>query len=164
MPSLRNTLIGLVAASLSTTAVAEHLRVVWSKGGFSSISGPSGGSVSSHFTGFAIINDNNEAIYTEASPADHSPCLSTGSGREFTVEGGCWNQARKFQCKSNLNGSPEGCEVKDKDGNGLGKGEGKTDTEFIGIAIAQDSSCVVEFNTEDGEDCPTENDLGVTSG
>ncbi|KAF5636771.1 uncharacterized protein FTJAE_5967 [Fusarium tjaetaba] len=166
MPSLRNTLFGLLAATLSSTVAAEHLRVVWSQGDFSTISGPSGGSQSGHSSGFTILKDDGTAIYSKAYPADHSPCYNTGDGREFTFGGDCWTKERKFRCKSSFAGDPETCEVKDQDGNSLGTGEGKTDTTFIGIAIAQDSACVVEFNTDDDEDCPKDedNNLGVRSG
>ncbi|KAJ4055723.1 hypothetical protein NW756_003135 [Fusarium oxysporum] len=165
MPSPRNILFGLLAASLSSTIVAEHLRVVWSQGDFSTISGPSGGSQSGHSSGFTILKDDGTAIYSKAYPADHSPCYNTGDGREFTFGGDCWTKERKFRCKSSFAGDPESCEVKDQDGNSLGTGEGKTDTTFIGIAIAQDSACVVEFNTDDDEDCPKDedNNLGVRS-
>ncbi|KAF4458368.1 hypothetical protein FALBO_14900 [Fusarium albosuccineum] len=112
-----------------------------------------------HYSGLA----NGNAIYTQDYPDDHSVCY-TDDGREFTIEGGCSKQARKFKCICNIAGDPETCEVKDKDGNSLGTSEGQTDTTFIGIAITQDSSCVVEFGTEVSEDCPTDNDLHVTFG
>ncbi|KAJ4256089.1 hypothetical protein NW762_009165 [Fusarium torreyae] len=166
MPSLRTIFFSLLAASFSSTAIAEHLRAVWSSGGFSTVSGPSGNE-NGHYTGFAILNDDGVAIYTKAYPDNHAPCYSTGSGREFTLGNDpCWNQVRKFRCRCSLAGNPEACEVKDKDGNSLGTSEGKTDTTFIGIAIAQDATCVVEFDTEDGETCPKdeENNLGVTEG
>ena len=56
-------------------------------GSFSTISGPSGGSQSGGYKGFAIINDNGEAIYDQAYPDDHSPCYNTDGGRTFTIEG-----------------------------------------------------------------------------
>jgi hypothetical protein len=167
MPSPRNILFSLLAASLSSTAVAEHLRAVWSQGDFSTISGPGTSNEHGHTSGFTILKDDGTAIYSQAYPDNHAPCYSTGDGREFTLGNDpCWGSVRKFKCKAKFSGDPESCEVKDKDGNSLGTGEGKTDTTFIGIAIAQDSACVVEFNTEDGEDCPAdeENNLGVTEG
>lgn len=167
MPSPRDMLFGLLAASLSTTAVAEHLRAVWSSGDFSTISGPSGGSQSGHSHGFTILKDDGTAIYSQGYPGDHAPCYNVDDGREFTLGNDpCWKSVRKFKCKSEFSGAPGSCEVKDKDGNSLGTGEGKTDTTFIGIAIAQDSACVVEFNTDDDENCPADadNNLDVTEG
>lgn len=162
MPSLRNTLISLAAVSFSTNAYAAHLKVAWSNGGFSTISGPGAGNENGHYSGFAVINDAGEAVYDSDYPDDHAPCYSTGDGREFNLEGGCWKNPRKFKCKSNLAGNPQSCEVLDKDGNSLAKGEGKTDTTFIGIAIGQDSTCVVEFDTDEDEDCPKDSDLHVS--
>ncbi|KAF4457677.1 hypothetical protein F53441_437 [Fusarium austroafricanum] len=165
MPSPRNVLFSILAASLSSTVAAEHLRAVWSQGDFSTISGPSGGSQSGHSSGFTILKDDGTAIYSQAYPDDHSPCYNTGDGREFTLgKDPCWKSERRFRCKSKFSGDPQSCEVKDKDGKSLGSGEGKTDTTFIGIAIAQDAACVVEFNTDDGEDCPKDSQLAVTSG
>ncbi|KAJ5514939.1 hypothetical protein N7463_004491 [Penicillium fimorum] len=164
MLSLRSALLCLTATS--ATVYAERLRVVWSSGGFSSISGPAGGSTSGQFEGFAILNEAGQAIFNQADPADHSPCYNTDDGREFTIEGDCWATPRKFKCKGNFGGHPETCEVKDGNGNSLGTGEGHTDTTFIGIAIGQDGSCVVEFDS-DSDGCPVDDvnsPLHVTSG
>lgn len=164
MFSLRTTLLCLMAAS--GTVYAEHLKAVWSSGSFSSASGPSGGSQNGHYSGFALINDNGEAIYTQDYPDDHAPCYNTGGGREFTIEGDCWGTPRKFKCLSDFGGAPQDCEVKDGDGNSLGTGEGQTDTTFIGIAIGQDSTCVIEFDSDSGG-CPVDDGNGplhVTSG
>ena len=163
MAPLRNTLLFLMASS--ATVYAEHLKAVWSSGSFSTVSGPSGNE-NGGYSGFAILNDAGEAVYDQPYPDDHAPCYNTGGGREFTIEGDCWSTARKFKCLSDFGGSPQNCEVKDADGNSLGTGDGKTDTTFIGIAIGQDASCVVEFDS-DGSDCPVDNGngpLGVTSG
>ena len=104
-------LLGVTAFSAS--ASAEHLRAVFSSGTFSSISGPSGGSLSAQYSGFAILNDAGEAIYTQAYPDDRRPCFSTNGGREFTIEGNCWAQARKFQCKSDLEATSKTARSKD---------------------------------------------------
>ncbi|OQD68466.1 hypothetical protein PENDEC_c035G03563 [Penicillium decumbens] len=163
MAPLRTALLFLMASS--ATVYAEHLRVVWSDGDFSTISGPAGGNTNGHYSGFAIINDKGEAIYDQAYPDQHAPCYQHG-GREFTIEGDCWNTPRKFKCVADFGGHPESCEVKDGDGNSLGTGDGKTDTEFIGIAIGQSASCVVEFDS-DGDGCPVDDGNGplhVTSG
>ena len=160
----------LVVTAFSASASAEHLRAVFSSGTFSSISGPSGGSLSAQYSGFAILNDAGEAIYTQAYPDDRRPCFSTNGGREFTIEGNCWAQAHKFQCKSDLGGNVENCQVKGHNDYVFGSSEGTTDTEFIGIAISQDSTCVVEFESEPAEGyegCPAlgkDSDLAVTSG
>jgi hypothetical protein len=165
MPSIRNTLITVVAASLATTANAAHLRAVWSSGSFQTASGPGGDGESGHFTGFAILNDDNQAIFQQDAPGDKSPCFSTKGGREFIVgDDPCWKQDRKFLCKSNLAGNAENCEVKDQGGASLGTGEGKTDTTFIGISIGQDSTCVVEFETSDDESCGADSGLKYKSG
>ncbi|KAJ5361609.1 hypothetical protein N7541_002453 [Penicillium brevicompactum] len=149
MAPLRNALLALMATS--ATVYAEHLKVVWSNGDFSTISGPSGGNTNGHYSGFAIINDAGDAIYDQGFPDDHSPCYNTGDGREFTIEGDCWSTPPQIQ---------------DGDGNSLGTGEGQTDTTFIGIAIGQDASCVVEFDS-DSDGCPVDDGNGplhVTSG
>ncbi|GKT52176.1 uncharacterized protein ColSpa_12357 [Colletotrichum spaethianum] len=162
--SLCTLFLGLL--SISATAYAEHLRVVWSSGSFSTISGPAGGSQSGGYSGFAIINDADEAIYDQAYPDDHSPCYNTGDGRTFTIEGDCWDTPRVFHCKSDFGGSPKNCDVSTSDGNQLGSGTQQKDTNFIGIAIGIDASCVVEFDS-DGTSCPVDNGNGplhVTSG
>ncbi|KAJ5666929.1 hypothetical protein N7462_011338 [Penicillium macrosclerotiorum] len=156
----------LLLAATSATVYAEHLKVVWSAGDFSTISGPAGGNTNGHYAGFAIINDAGEAIYNDGFPADHSPCYNTDGGREFTIEGACWSTARKFKCLADFAGHSQDCEVKDGDGNSLGTGEGQTDTIFIDIAIGQDASCVVEFES-DSDGCPVDDGNGplhVTSG
>ena len=162
MPSFRNFLLCLMATS--TTVYAEHLKVIWSNGDFSTVSGPTGGNTNGHYTGFAILNEAGEAVYDQAYPDDHAPC--TNSGREFTIEGDCWRTARKFRCNADFGGHPRTCEVKDQDGNSLGKADGKTNTNFIGIAIGQDASCVIEFDS-DSDGCPVDKGNGplhVTSG
>ncbi|KAL2815045.1 ankyrin repeat-containing domain protein [Aspergillus cavernicola] len=107
---------------------AETLRAIWSSGSFSTISGPGGGNGHGYDSGFAILNENGDAVYDKG---------------ELRLEKRlCWDTPRKFHC-----------EVWDGDGNSLGKSEGKTETNFIGIAIGQDSTCVVEFEA-DGEGCP----------
>ncbi|KAJ6079699.1 hypothetical protein N7467_009452 [Penicillium canescens] len=164
MFSLRTALLCLMAASGSV--YAEHLKVVWSSGSFSTISGPAGGNTNGHYSGFAIINDAGEAIYDQGFPDDHAPCYNTDDGREFTIEGDCWSTPRKFKCMADFGGHPETCEVKDGNGNSLGTGNGQTDTTFIGISIGQDSSCVVEFDS-DSDGCPVDDGNGplhVTSG
>jgi len=164
MPSLRSILLPLLAASAITSA--ERLRVVFSSGSFSTISGPGGDSESNFHEGFAILNEKDEAIYNDGTPDQHSPCKNVDDGREFTIEGDCWDSPRTFKCKSEFDGSPDKCEVKDGDGKSLGTGEGKSHTTFIGIAIALDASCVVEFDS-DGDGCPVDEGDGplhVTSG
>jgi hypothetical protein len=162
MAPLRNTLFCLMAAASAVSA--EHLRVVWSSGSFSTISGPSGGNQNGGYSGFAIINDAGDAVYDQAYPDDHAPCY--GRGREFTIEGDCWDTPRKFQCTSSFDGAPESCAVKDGDGNTLGSADAQKDTTFIGIAIGTDASCVIEFDS-DGDSCPVDDGNGplhVTSG
>ncbi|KAF4333298.1 hypothetical protein FBEOM_12884 [Fusarium beomiforme] len=138
-------------AALTSPTFAEHLRVVWSKGDFATISGPNGGNQNGHFSNFAIIDRNGDAIFTEAYPGGYAVC-QIDDGHEFAIEGMCWSAPRKFHCVSNFAGNPESCEVKDSNGNSLGKAGGNTNWDFIGIAIASSSGCVVEIDTEDA--CP----------
>lgn len=158
----------LLLAAATSTAFAEHLKVVFSNGGFSTISGPSGNE-NGHYNGFAIVRDNGEAIYDESYPAGRDPCYRYDGGRTFTIEGDCWATPRTFFCVTDFAGHPDKCEVKDGDGNSLGTSEGQTDTNFIGIAIGQDSTCVIEFDSDDveGNACPVDDGngpLSVTSG
>ncbi|KAL4920554.1 hypothetical protein BDW62DRAFT_215845 [Aspergillus aurantiobrunneus] len=157
MPSFCTVLFSLMAATIATVS-AEHLKVVFSSGGFSTVSGTAGGE-GTQYSGFAIINDNGEAIYDEDYPGDHSPCFNTGGGRVFTIEGDCWSTPRTFHCLSDGGGNPKNCEVSNGDGNSLGSGDGQTDTTFIGISIGQDSACVVEFDS-DGDGCPVDGGNG----
>ncbi|KAL1583991.1 hypothetical protein WHR41_07441 [Cladosporium halotolerans] len=157
MPSIKSAFFALAAAAV--TVQAEHLRVVWSAGSFSTIPGPSGGSESGHYSGFAIIRDDGEAIYDEGYPYGYSPCFNTGGGREFAIEGDCWDSQFRFHCEADFGGSPESCAVKDASGNVLGEGTGQSDIDFIGIAIGIDASCVVEFES-DGGGCPVDNGNG----
>ncbi|EXF82917.1 hypothetical protein CFIO01_01287 [Colletotrichum fioriniae PJ7] len=162
--SARALFVGIL--SISTSAYAEHLRVVWSSGAFGAIGGPSGSGTNGGYTGFAILNDAGEAVYDQSYPNDHSPCYNTGDGRTFTIEGDCWDTGRVFHCKSDFGGAPKTCEVKDSNGNVLGSGTQQKDTEFIGIAIGIDATCVVEFDS-DGSGCPVDDGHGplhVTSG
>ncbi|KAF5579441.1 hypothetical protein FPCIR_11099 [Fusarium pseudocircinatum] len=149
MFTLRTTLLSL--AALTSPALAEHLRIVWSKGDFSTISGPNGGNQNGHWSNFAIIDKNGDAIFTDAYPGGYAAC-QIDDGREFAIEGLCWSAPRKFLCVSNIAGNPQSCEVKDNNGNSLGKAEGNTNWDFIGIAIGSTGGCVVEIDTEDS--CP----------
>ncbi|KAL4962419.1 uncharacterized protein BDV14DRAFT_210579 [Aspergillus stella-maris] len=165
MAILRTTLLTLLAAT-TPLVLAEHLKVVFSSGSFSTISGPAGGNTNGHYSGFAIVNDNGDAIYDNGFPDDHSPCYNTGDGRTFTIEGDCWSTPRTFHCLADFGGNPESCEVRDGDGNVLGSGDGQSDTTFIGISIGTDASCVVEFDS-DSDGCPIDDGNGplhVTSG
>ncbi|KAF5536674.1 hypothetical protein FNAPI_11666 [Fusarium napiforme] len=105
-------------AALTSPAFIEHLRIVWSKGDFSTISGPNGGNQNSHWSNFALIDKNGDAIFTEAYPGGYVAC-QIDVGREFAIEGICWSAPRKFLCISNIAGNPQSCEVKDNDGNSL---------------------------------------------
>ncbi|KAL4928047.1 uncharacterized protein BDV17DRAFT_298778 [Aspergillus undulatus] len=167
MASLVSSLVFLLAASAPATA--EHLKVVWSQGSFSTITGTNGeGGGAGSFKGFGIFNEAGTVIYDQAYPDDHSPCYNTGDGRTFTIEGDCWASPRQFYCMSDFAGFPETCKVLDASGNVLAEGSGQTNTEFIGIAIGQDGSCVLEFDSEDnGTTCPEDTGNGplhVTSG
>ncbi|KAL4906010.1 hypothetical protein BDW74DRAFT_177698 [Aspergillus multicolor] len=168
MTLLKTTALLLLATA--PLAMAEHLKVVISQGTFSSVTGPNGeGGGSGQYKGFAIFNDAGEAIYDQAYPDDHSPCYNTDGGRTFTIEGDCWGSARQFHCESDFGGFPESCSVMDAGGNVLAEASGQTNTEFIGIAIGQDGSCVMEFDSDDveGNVCPEDDGNGplhVTSG
>lgn len=158
----------LCLLAVSAPIYAEHLKVIFSSGDFSTISGPAGGNTNGHYSGFAIVNDNGDAIYDNGFPDDHSPCYNTDGGRTFTIEGDCWSSPRTFHCEADFGGHPDNCEVKDGDGNSLGTGKGQTDTTFIGISIGQDASCVIEFDSDDTDGgCPKDDGNGplhVTSG
>lgn len=161
MPSFQSIFLALVASA--ATAQAEHLRVVWSSGTFSTITGPKGnGGGSGYSTGFAILRDDGEAIYEEDNPYGYSPCFNTGGGREFAIEGDCWDSQFRFHCESDFGGLPDSCAVKDADGNLLGEGDGQKDTTFIGISIGMDASCVIEFES-DGGGCPIDDGNGPLS-
>ncbi|KAL4862793.1 hypothetical protein BDV12DRAFT_178353 [Aspergillus spectabilis] len=167
MASFLSTALLFLAAT--TPIHAEHLKVVISQGTFSTITGPNGeGGGSGQYKGFAIFNEAGEAIYDQAYPDDHSPCYNTGDGRTFTIEGDCWATARQFHCESDFAGFPQNCDVRDADGNVLVSAQGQTNTDFIGIAIGQDGSCVMEFDSDDnGTTCPVDDGNGplhVTSG
>ncbi|KAL4992933.1 hypothetical protein BDV10DRAFT_200212 [Aspergillus recurvatus] len=153
MLSLRTLALGL--ALLATTATAEHLKVVFSSGSFSAI-----GDQSAHYSSFAIIRDNGEAIYDDGYPGDRAPCFNTDGGRTFQIEGDCWASGRQFHCLSDFGGSPKNCDVRDANGNVLGTGVGQKDTNFIGISIGLDASCVVEFDSEDAGNCPVDDGNG----
>ncbi|KAL5340007.1 hypothetical protein BJX70DRAFT_397244 [Aspergillus crustosus] len=138
MLPIKTTLLALLAA---TGITAEHLRVIFSAGGFSSIGG------TGNYDGFVIMNDAGDAIYNHSAPADHSPCYNTDEGRTFTIEGDCWDTPRTFHCLSDFAARPESCDVSDVDGNILGTGVGQRSTTFAGITIGIDASCVVEFDS-----------------
>ncbi|KAL5333383.1 hypothetical protein BJX70DRAFT_403619 [Aspergillus crustosus] len=152
MPSIHTTLIPLLAAMGPALVSAEHLRVVFSNGAFSSIAN----------------NDAGDAIYDDGTPKDHSPCFHQEGGRTFTIGGDCWTTTRTFNCEAAFDGSPDNCAVSDENGNVLGSGVGQESTTFIGIAIGVDASCVVEFDSDDsGDGCPVDDGNGplhVTSG
>ncbi|CAG8008645.1 unnamed protein product [Penicillium nalgiovense] len=150
MVSLRATLLCLVATS--ATVHGERLRAVWSFGSFSAMSGPSGGSQSGFYDGFAILNKAGNTIYLASYPGDHVPC-EHHDGRLFTLEGDCWNKALQFWCKADFGGNPEKCEVRNDQGIAIGRGDGMKDTQFIGIAIGTDASCAIEFDS-DSAGCP----------
>ncbi|KAL5339933.1 hypothetical protein BJX70DRAFT_397175 [Aspergillus crustosus] len=167
MASVLSTAILLLAASAPIHA--ERLKVVWSQGSFSTITGPNGECGGSGvYNGFGIFNSDRVIIYDQAYPDDHSPCYNTGDGRTFTIEGDCWGSARQFHCLADFGGFPQDCSVLDASGNVLASGSGRTDTDFIGIAIGQDGTCVLEFDSEDnGTACPEDTGNGplhVTSG
>ncbi|KAM0692081.1 hypothetical protein Q7P36_008282 [Cladosporium allicinum] len=161
MPSLRS--IALALAASFTLAQAEHLRVVWSAGTWGAIGGPSGDGQNGHYDGFAIIRDDNEPVYTEAYPSGYAACFSTGDGRTFEICGDCWDSCFRFKCISDLGGHPESCEVQDGSGKTIGTGTEMKDTDFIGIAIGIDSTCVVEFES-DGGGCPVDEGNGPLHG
>jgi hypothetical protein len=149
MPSIQS--IALALAASFTLSQAEHLRVGWSSGNFGAVGGPGGGAQTGRYDGFAIIRDDGEAIYSERYPSDYAPCL--GGGRTFEICGDCWDTCFRFQCTASFAGNPESCAVQDASGNVLGSGSATSDTEFIGIAIGTDTTCVVEFESNGGG-CP----------
>jgi hypothetical protein len=100
MAPLRNALLCLMATSV--TVYAEHLKVVWSSGDFSKISGPAGGNTNGNYSGFAIIKDAGDAIYDRGFPDDHSPCYNTGDSRELTIEGDCWSTPASSSARTSL--------------------------------------------------------------
>ncbi|KAL4879988.1 hypothetical protein BJY04DRAFT_219790 [Aspergillus karnatakaensis] len=140
-------------AATSTTVSAEHLRAAFSTGGFSGIGG------TGYYMGFAIIRDNGDAIYNDGTPNDHSPCFETDGGRFFTIGGSCWNTTRTFHCLSNVD-EVRTCSVDDENGNVLSEGTGMSDTTWIGISVGIDSTCVVEFESDDASECPVDDGNG----
>ncbi|KAL4938331.1 hypothetical protein BDV06DRAFT_226099 [Aspergillus oleicola] len=98
-------------AATTATVSAERLKVVWSSGGFSTISGPAGGNTNKHYSGFAILNEDGDTVYDQPYPDNHAPCYNTGDGRTLTIEGDYWDTPRKFQCLADFAGDPESCEV-----------------------------------------------------
>jgi hypothetical protein len=155
MPSLPT--IALALATSLAVAQAEHLRVVWSSGTFGAIGGPGGSGENGHYDNFAIIRDDNEAVYTESYPYGYVPCRN--GGRTFEICGDCWDSCFRFECASDFGGHPESCAVQDGSGNVIDSGSAMTDTDFIGIAIGIDSTCVVEFES-DGGGCPVDDGNG----
>lgn len=154
MLSVGNLLLALTAAAASTVS-AEHLRVVFSAGGFSAVGG------TGNYNGFAIVNDNGDAIYDDNYPGDHAPCYNSGGGRTFTIEGDCWASPRVFHCLADFSGNPKNCEVRDVDGNVLGSADGDSDTSSSGISVGTDGACIVEFESEDtGDGCPVDDGNG----
>jgi hypothetical protein len=156
MPSLQS--IALALAASFTLAQAEHLRVVWSGGNFGAIGGPGGGGESGGYDSFAIIRDDGEAVYTDANPGNYAPCF-LGDGRTFEICGDCWDSCFRFKCQADFGGQPDSCEVQDGSGVAIQTGSAMTDTEFIGIAIGIESTCVVEFES-DGGGCPVDDGNG----
>jgi hypothetical protein len=157
MPSLQS--IALTLAASFTLAQAEHLRVVWSAGTYGTIGSISGSGENGHYDGFAIIRDDGEAVYTEAYPAGYSPCFSADSGRTFEICGDCWDSCYRFKCIADFGGHPDTCEVQDGSGIAIQTSFGMTDTDFIGIAIGLDTTCVAEFES-DGGGCPVDDGNG----
>jgi len=157
MPSLHS--IALALAASFTLAQAEHLRVVWSAGTYGAIGAPGGSGENGHYDDFAIIRDDGEPVYTESYPYGYAPCFSTGDGRTFEICGDCWDSCFRFKCESNLAGHPDSCEVQDGSGGVIDSNSAMTDTDFIGIAIGIDATCVVEFES-DGGGCPVDEGNG----
>lgn len=155
MVSASFTALGLAATILSTSIVSAQnnqvMQVIWSSGHFSTISGPTGNE-HGHSNGFAVTDGDGVELYSESYPGDYSPCM-TGDGRSFTLTSTCWSRERKFKCVCNLGGNPESCEVRDSGDNVLSSAEGNTETNFIGIAIAQEGACGTSFLLEADEHC-----------
>jgi hypothetical protein len=161
MPSLRS--IALALAASFALAQAEHLRVVWSAGTWGAIDPPSGGGQNGHYDDFAIIRDDNEPVYTDKAPGGYSSCFHTDGGRTFEICGDCWDSCFRFHCEASLGGHPRSCAVQDGSVNVINEGTGMTDTDFIGIAIGIDATCVVEFES-DGPGCPIDDGNGPLHG
>jgi hypothetical protein len=153
MPSLPRLALAL-AASLAL-AQAEHLRVVWSSGFYGAIGPPGGEATNDHSEGFAILRDDGEAVYADDTPYGYSPCRNVGDGRTFEICGDCWDSCFRFKCIADFGGNPETCEVQDASGKAIGGGTGTKYTDFIGIVIGFDTTCVVEFES-DGGGCPVD--------
>ncbi|KPM44947.1 hypothetical protein AK830_g1665 [Neonectria ditissima] len=143
----------LFAAMLASTSTAiQVINVVWSTTGFSTISGPSGNE-NSHASGFSLIDQDGNTIYSNDYPGDYAPCQ--GNGHTFTLSGGCFaaGQQYEFECTSKFDGSPESCQVLDSSSNVLGSAKGNEDTTFIGISIGQDGYCGTSFGLGENVQC-----------
>lgn len=140
--------------TLATTVTSfQTINAVWSTSGFSTISGPSG-SESAHGDGFSLIDEDGNTIFSESSPNGYVPCQGD-PGYTFTLSGGCFAQGQQyeFQCTSDFSGNPDSCKVLDSSSNTLATGEGDTDTDFVGIAVAQDGYCGTSFALNENVQC-----------
>lgn len=120
-------------------SVLAGVNFVFGHGDFSTISGPSGGSVSGHFDGFSLITDEGVQIYNDKTVNGYSACHNTDGGARLEVSSACWEGPITLSCKSNFGGQPDQCSG-DYMGNHF---DGKSDSSatFIGIAIGLDASC-----------------------
>lgn len=126
-------------ASLSQLALAD-LNFVFGAGNFQTISeAPGGFGESGHYSGFSLITDSGEQLFDNSYVNGYSPCFNTDPESRMEVSSSCWNGPITFSCKSGFDGIPEQC-AGDYEFNHF-EGSATSDTNFIGIAIAQDGKC-----------------------
>lgn len=151
-PKILAALSALVVLAATVVHAEQTINVIFSSGEFSTLSGPSGlGNEASHSAGFALIDQDGKTIYEAPYPDDYRPCFS--DGRTFSVDMPCFAEPRTFYCKSDFGGKPEHCSVAGAAGNLIMEADGDSETTFIGIAIAIDGKCAVQFSFLPGEVC-----------
>ncbi|KAL2009479.1 hypothetical protein VTN00DRAFT_5286 [Thermoascus crustaceus] len=149
MPNAIKLLLATLALA-APIAAQQAVQAVWSRGGFETISGPAGNEMG-HSSGFTILDQDGNEIYSNAYPGDYAPCQM--NGHTFTLSGGCFSAPFKFACTSKFDGNPKNCEVLDSSGNSLGKADGNTKTNFNGISISEDGTCSVGFTLGPNDHC-----------
>ncbi|KAL4744118.1 hypothetical protein BDV11DRAFT_165809 [Aspergillus similis] len=148
-------LLILCATASTAAAVSNTINFIYSASSFSGIQGSGSG----YSTGFNLVDNDGNTLYSNSDPDGYAPCMSDSENIEMTSD--CWSGTWTFKCTSAFDGNPESCSAVQPDGNQY-DGTVDADLSEIGIAAGTDGTCSGSFTTDGDVACSSDATFTIT--
>ncbi|KAL4798601.1 hypothetical protein BDV19DRAFT_356557 [Aspergillus venezuelensis] len=150
------TLLTLLASTSTAAAVSNTINFIYSASSFSGIQGSGSG----YSTGFNLVDNDGNTLYSASHPDGYAPCMSDSENIDMTSD--CWSGTWTFKCTSAFDGNPESCSAVQPDGILEYQGTVDADLSEIGIAAGTDGTCSGSFTSEGTVACSADATFTIT--